>query len=191
MYSLNGEELNPMIYGNIESFVQSWLAEHFKTSEKEIDKLLKCQTATLYLLIWPVMEQRLFSGFMKQNEILNAAKKYSPYYEQLSIDSDVEYFFYRYQKPNLYRHLKHGRYFCDTDKILKKEYYQLTSVEKLQLMFFVVYRYRNNIFHGSKGIESWIQYSEQIKKCIVFMTKIVDCQKKNFPTEQDEKNESI
>ena len=36
---------------------------------------------------------------------------------------------------------------------------------------------RNNIFHGSKSIDKWINYSEQINYCLIGMMKIADCMK--------------
>lgn len=56
-------------------------------------------------------------------------------------------------------------------------YKKITSEDKLALMFYVVYRYRNNIFHENKGIMSWTQDTEQIEKCISFMI-IIDCANK-------------
>ena len=164
----------------VKKAVYDWLAKIYSTDSNLIIDLLECQMATTYLLIWPVMEQNLFSGFMKHECIESTANRYAPYYEDLSIEEDVKYFHERYQNGRIYRNLKHGNYKTEIDSIINKNYDMLTKKEKLQLMLFVVYRYRNNIFHGSKGLNSWLQYSNQIEKCISFMMKIVDCHEKNF-----------
>lgn len=44
---------------------------------------------------------------------------------------------------------------------------------KLKLILFVVYRFRNNIFHGNKGVNSWIQYTEQIRHCVQVMKVLI------------------
>ena len=160
--------------------VYDWLAHFYDTDTRNITSLLDCQIATTYLLIWPVMEQNLFSGFMKQDKIAETAERYVAHYSEMKIEKDVKYFYDRYQDRRLYRNLKHGTYYTEIDEILRKNYNTITPVEKLQLMIFVVYRYRNNIFHGSKGIDSWLQFSDQIEKCISFMMKIVDCHERYY-----------
>jgi len=164
----------------VKKHVYEWLANFYETDTNRITDLLECQIATTYLLIWPVMEQKLFSGFMKYNKISETAEKYVLYYNELGIENDVKYFYERYQNKHRYRNLKHNSNVPDVDNILNTPYDNLTSKQKLYLLFFVVYRYRNNIFHGSKGIESWTNYSLQIEKCISFMMKIVDCHEKHF-----------
>ena len=165
---------------NIKQHVYEWLANFYETDTRNITSLLDCQVATTYLLIWPVMEQNLFSGFMKQDKIAETATRYTLYYSEMNIEEDVKYFYDRYQNRRFFRNLKHGSYHTEVDDILKKRYNVLSPTEKLHLMIFVVYRYRNNIFHGSKGINSWLQFSEQIEKCISFMMKIVDCHEKHY-----------
>lgn len=45
--------------------VTAWLAQQFNTNDWNIKDMLKTQNATVYLLIWPIMEQSVFDGFMK------------------------------------------------------------------------------------------------------------------------------
>lgn len=166
---------------NINDEVQKWLADYYKTDRQNIKDMLNSQIATTYLLIWPVMEQNLCNGFMKLPEIKPLAQRCAPFYKQMGIEDDVKYFYNRYQDKARYRNLYYEteQRSYSIDKILRKKYELLLSTEKLELMIYVVYRYRNNIFHGSKGIDSWVQYSEQIEKCILFMMKIMDyCPKK-------------
>lgn len=60
------------------------------------------------------------------------------------------------------------------ENILKKKKECLTDNEKMQLALYVLYRYRNNIFHGNKGARSWNQYIEQIDQCVKTMAFIID-----------------
>ena len=166
--------------------VKEWLASYFETNSNKVDQMLENQLATTYLLIWPIMEQRLFEGFMKKEKIESAADMYKGYYMKMNANLNplVKYFHERYQDKDCYRRLKHGdEYTGKFDAIVKKKFTTLDYKEKLMLMFYVVYRYRNNIFHGSKGILSWAQYSEQIDKCIEFMMIIVDCYNENINKE--------
>ena len=34
---------------------------------------------------------------------------------------------------------------------------------------FVVYRFRNNIFHGNKRVDAWLRFQPQIQDCIRVM----------------------
>ena len=57
--------------------------------------------------------------------------------------------------------------------LLKKPLDKLSNCEKVFLIVVVVFRYRNNIFHGSKRVESWLQYEKQIKYCIQIMQCLI------------------
>ena len=41
------------------------------------------------------------------------------------------------------------------------------------MLLVVVYRFRNNIFHGNKGVDSWLQYRPQIEKCTNVMQHLI------------------
>lgn len=156
-----------------------WLASYFETTPKSIEDMLKNENATTYLLIWPVFEQMLFGGFMKKGDIQPVAQKYAPYYQELGVDVYVQHFHNRYQDHTRFRHLKHSDNYPCVDKMLAQNITDLTDEEKLTLVIYVVYRYRNNIFHGNKGIESWSCYTTQIEMCLNFMMSILDCAEKH------------
>lgn len=166
---------------DIKNFVYKCLADCYETDIANIDKAFKSQTATMYLLIWPTLEKVLFDRYAKYEKIEEVADKYQEFYAEMEIEQDVRYFYDRYQDKEKYRQLRHSRYgYEEISDILNKRYELLSLKEKLQLMLFVVYRYRNNIFHGSKGLESWIRYSLEIEKCLLFMAKIISCHTKHF-----------
>lgn len=49
--------------------VYYWLATRYQTDNDSIKRMLDNQVATVYLLIWPIMEQEIFSGFMKKSRL--------------------------------------------------------------------------------------------------------------------------
>ena len=179
-------------YRMLDKETLKWLAMNIdpdKTSnEEEIKDMLRNQVAVSYLLIWPILEQRHFSGFMKVGQIRDASFQLYRYYSELSPDLDyiVEHFFHRYNisknenNPCLKR-LQPEHEINDYYKNLlrKKSYNEVLPREKISLLLFVIYRYRNNIFHGSKSIDKWINYSEQINYCLIGMMKIADCMKRH------------
>lgn len=155
--------------------VEEWLAGYFDTDTNRIEELLTNQLATTYLLIWPIFEQKFFNGFMKKSEIKRFAADHAECYGKMNSEYIIKYFHKRYQDNNNYHHLKHRDNCSDIDEILKKSYDKLKSEEKLALGLYVVYRYRNNIFHGNKGIKSWVNYKTQIEYCLQFMMRFIDC----------------
>ena len=56
--------------------VYAWLVRYLSSEEenskdkkmtpKDIQQLLKNENATLFLMIWSIMEQKIFDGFMKK-----------------------------------------------------------------------------------------------------------------------------
>ena len=182
--------------------VYTWLARQFPkksangsvtSSDIEsihyIQGMLKDERATAFLLVWPIMEQRLFHGFVldtddkrkRKNSMWYFSIDHASIYSDLNEDTVAEYFHQRYQHSNpeqYYYKLLHKteRPAVNThfDDILEKPFDNLTDQEKLYLMLFVTYRYRNNIFHGNKEITVWSQYKRQIVHCLTFMMSLID-----------------
>ena len=50
---------------------------------------------------------------------------------------------------------------------------ELSESDMIFMLVFVIYRFRNNIFHGNKGVGSWLQYKEQIKWCFTVMQLLI------------------
>ena len=180
--------------------ILSWLAKNIEWGNKElkngasideIQDMLRNQTAISYLLIWPILEQRQFDGFMDVESILSASKKLGQYYNKellTDLDDIVKYFFDRYNinkglNNEYYKALQpNGTVPPEIKAILKNKYYSSLSLfpeKKVMLLLFVIYRYRNNIFHGNKSIERWLDYKKQINYCLFGMMKIADCMKHN------------
>ena len=66
--------------------------------------------------------------------------------------------------------------------LIKKSFTELSTADKLFFLVFVVYRYRNNIFHGNKGVQSWLQYRDQIRRCTQVMQALVTHAERSAPT---------
>ncbi len=66
--------------------------------------------------------------------------------------------------------------------LLAKSVNRLSDAESVFLLSFVVYRFRNNIFHGNKGVNSWLSYTEQIELCIRSMMAFVNHAESRLPT---------
>ena len=172
-----------------------------------VETLLKNEKATAFFLVWPIMERKLFRGEVtissdprkkdKPNHIKNFSKDNANLYQRLRIkldgvestnfDSVASYFHNRFRCDAKYKKLFHCRkgrtekipndkHFYDL--ILDKEDFStLSDEDKLCLLLIVTFRYRNNIFHGNKHIEDWLDFSKQIEYCVEFMMQLIDAYK--------------
>ena len=57
--------------------------------------------------------------------------------------------------------------------ILATKFDALSDYQRIFMLLFVVFRFRCNIFHGNKGVESWLKYKEQIRFCIEVMQSLI------------------
>ena len=165
---------------DVDDKVTEWLARQFDTKHWNVTDLLRTQNATVYLLIWPIMEQKLFDGFMQAKKIDSFSEKMGEYFNEMDAEHKVRYFYNRYQDKEKYRRLTDSKNYPSMEEVLAKEYDALTGRDKMVIMMTTVYRYRNNIFHGNKAIGEWNKYSKEIKYCIEFMMSVVDVYKSFF-----------
>lgn len=154
--------------------IKRWLAKSLSTSQTNIDNIMREEKATTYLWVWSIFEQRVFNGFVRFPDLQNKAKEISGDFNSLGIDSIVNKFYSRYQNPKTFNNLKHKENAQIIKELLSKDFDILTDEQKMLLVLYVAYRYRNNIFHGNKGVMSWVHYTEQINDCITVMMKITD-----------------
>jgi hypothetical protein len=154
----------------------NWLASYLQQDVSEVAKLTEDQTAMEFLMTWSIFESDCFDGFCKIKDISAFSKKvvatkdnYPSTFPELA-----EYFHKRYQDKTKYANLVHGRTIPELENILAKELNDLHREDEAYLLSVVVYRYRNNIFHGNKGVSSWLRYNEQIRHCITIMRNLID-----------------
>lgn len=161
-----------------------WLANYFETTERYINEMMRDEKATSFLLIWPIFEQTVFGGFCQSKKLKLYAGKLEPYIDELDIDSMMLHFHNRYQNKNHYHHLCHQDKNVAISNMLKSSVTQLSDEDKIYFLLYVVYRYRNNIFHGNKGIKSWSHYTKEINYCMGFMMNVIDCYKTNIDSQE-------
>ena len=153
--------------------VYKWLSDYFEY-DKPFDEVLKDEKVTSFLLIWPIFEQKLFKEFATEKDICKVADKLGLNYNKYGVEEIVKYFYDRYQDSKKRKHLMHKSKAPFFINILEKDYNVMSDKEKTELLLYVVFRYRNNIFHGNKGIKSWTQYSKEINYCMTVMMNLLD-----------------
>ena len=153
----------------------SWLAYYLQQNEDEVIKLLEDKTATQFLITWSLLELACFQGYARFDNLDKfATQKSTDKNLTLSkLDEFIHFFHNRYQNDEYYKRLMHDK-ICEKMKMLrKKDFSEFSPSEKIYFAMVVIYRYRNNIFHGNKGVDSWLQYKTCILYCIGMMQLLI------------------
>ncbi|HHK8474829.1 TPA: hypothetical protein ACQYCW_004596, partial [Vibrio parahaemolyticus] len=149
----------------------AWYAKFIEQKEADVSDLFASKTATNFLMTWSIFETIHFGSFVKVADIQSVSLVIAnkSYVDFSSIDTAFKYFHYRYQDKSLKANLLHTQNIKRFEAILGKNEVQATKYEKVEFLIYVVYRYRNNIFHGNKGVSSWLAFDKQITKCVNLM----------------------
>ena len=145
---------------------------------------LKNPTALHFLIAWSLFESKCFDGFMKLQAIDDFADRLAnkESFDVECISVAAAHFHSRYQDQALYDHLIHKKNSPRMVNLLKANLGVLSPSDKVFAVAFTVYRFRNNIFHGNKGVDSWLQFGTQIELCTRAMQVFVSHRESVAPT---------
>jgi len=175
---------------------EDYLAKYYDSDKEQIKILANADYAVSFFLIWSIFESRFLKKWLGENKEFNFAalvdkppklkiRNFNAYLEKVRVLHE------RYHSNNKYwKNLVNKKYnsvYKNMDIIRKEAFNPEDKENVIRFGLYVVYRYRNNIFHGSKGIRSWLQFEEQIKTCIELMILFLEDSGITFP-ENDKKN---
>lgn len=169
-------KLNPVPekLGPMDTFDQ-WLADYLQQDLYQVERLLSDKTVTRFLIAWSLLESRYFEGFGYDKILSEFATKVTE--DDAFQDKDFlelgRYFRDRYQDEKRYKNLMHEKSSEEFDGILSEKSDTLSDYQLIFMLLFVVYRFRCNIFHGNKGVESWLKYKKQIGFCLRVMQSLM------------------
>lgn len=152
-----------------------WFANYLGQDAREVTRLLGDKTAIHFLIAWSIFESCCFDGFAKVEKLESfvrdslSTKGFKP----RELMDAANHFHNRYQDKELYGNLMWEQKSPKLNSILSKYFEALSADEIAFFIIFVVYRYRNNIFHGNKGVRSWLNFKPQIKLCIKVMQTLI------------------
>ena len=153
-----------------------WLAGYLQQDAVQVEHLLKDSTVTRFLIAWSLFESNCFDGFLKVSTFEKFSEKFvtTPGFSKENFLEAVAHFHIRYYKDSKhYKRLMHGQTSFAMSVILDKKLVELRESDMIFMLVFVVYRFRNNIFHGNKGVASWLEYEEQINWCLTVMQSLI------------------
>lgn len=152
--------------------LKQWLSVFYDIKLEEVESYFRNENVTGFLILWTIYEQKLFNGFFRLHTLERFCNEYT-WEWKTELDEAFIHFHNRYQDSVKYRNLCHSEAASDIGEILQLTVDKIDLKRKLKLILFVVYRFRNNIFHGNKGVNSWIQYTEQIRHCVQVMKVLI------------------
>lgn len=146
-----------------------WLAHTLGQPIEEVSYLLSQEMAIEFLMSWAIFESRCFSGFMKLEHLDPFADRIVKHemFCATILREHFDHFHARYQDQAKRRNLFHQQR-CERFKEIAEAPARTSSAH--DIVFFcsaVAYRFRNNMFHGRKGVRSWLYYKEQIERCSI------------------------
>lgn len=156
--------------------IKQWLQGNLECKSSDINMLYSSKTGLDFLLVWNIFEVKLFDKYCTKDKLHNVAIRVSESVRCGELQKFIEHFHYRYHTDKVkYRNLKHGSSpILIPDEVVKNRLQCSTVQDKLHFLLFVLFRYRNNMFHGNKGLINWLQYDEQIRLCTEAMCIFVD-----------------
>ena len=169
----------------------SWLAEMLGESRSDVERILTSETATQFLIAWSLFESKCFSGFLKASAIESFGQRVvDESFSALEVGEQLDHFHKRYKNKKLLQNLLYTSKTADLvvsrfQRCLDTELVSMSANDRVFFVVFVIYRFRNNVFHGNKGVQSWLAYDRQIRLCTRAMQALVSHAEKVRPTLQD------
>lgn len=152
----------------------AWYADLLGERETEVRGLMNDGGAVRFLIAWSLFESRCFKESASEREIRDLSSRIvGEGFDGARLSAPMEHFHERYQDKSRLRHLLNKRPGEYLTELLRRPVGDLTPSERVFVVLFVVFRFRNNIFHGTKGVQTWIQYGEQIRLCTEAMQAVI------------------
>lgn len=149
-----------------------WLGNYLGKNRDAVSEYFTSKYVSSFLILWTIFEQELFNGYAKKRKLKHFRLDGFQFDDKLN--KCFEYFHDRYQDKKKFNNLRHRDSFSEIDLILNTQKDRVNEENRLLLLLYVVYRYRNNIFHGSKGVQSWLSYKKEIELCVDIMKILID-----------------
>lgn len=153
---------------------KKYIESEFKNSAgKDYEEVL--EIASDFLILWSFYENYFYLSGIDNLDLLKIEQRINTRFKEvLDIEDIYIHFKNRYKRDSSKVDLLFNgrnqlrRKFID---ILNKELVNTISQEKQLFLSIVLYRYRNNILHGSKDYREWLDYKEEIIKLTDFIYK--------------------
>jgi hypothetical protein len=146
---------------------EQWLGTLLDQPEAEVRRIVRSKTALRFLIAWSMFESKCFGGVVTQKGLEPFAKHLNDErFDSSLIAKHTAHCHGRYQDPDRYRNLMHRQASKKLHALVRLPLNAIAPEDSIFLVTFVIYRFRNNMFHGNKKVQSWLAYREQIGLCV-------------------------
>ena len=160
-----------------------WLGTILNESELEIRRTLNDETALHFLIAWSLFEARCFEKYVQAKKLRDFAENVaSQGFSVVRLSLQFDHFYTRYceqprSKSQLSNLLHDSEKATDVGRAVRTclamEKQKFTEADRIFFVCAVIYRFRNNMFHGSKGVQSWLRYKQEIELCTTAMQELI------------------
>ncbi len=159
----------------------NWLKRYFNLPYTT-DAFEKVNNSLDFLWVWSVFEAKFLDhndGAKKfGDQMIDLGEKYSTKFSEL--DDTFKFFFDRYfingqVTDNFNRLGLRSKVRARVESILKAS--SPTNKDKLQFLFIVIYKFRCNLFHGSKDPLLWKDFDPVFYQINLFLIRFLDTYK--------------
>lgn len=161
--------------------------ENLESTEYILKELIYCSSINdieeimNFALLWNMFEGRIFGKYIKKSGIDEKTPKIAKYIKEEVIDDAFSYFKNRYveEEEGKYK-FKHLYLDRTLNKTAIETIYETLKVnscmkeEKVKIILYIIYRLRNNLFHGEKEAYELYAQNEMFGVCNSF---IIECLK--------------
>lgn len=141
--------------------------EHEINIKEEIIKLIKddenLEISGQFMVLWSLFEKKFCNCDANKSKLKTIAEKYNTLFDKDILKQVFEGMVKRYKNEECFNNLRFRRdnYKNEVRGILDNN--NATDEEKLRAILYIIYRYRNNLAHGEKNIETLIKQRENFE----------------------------
>lgn len=156
--------------GDYKKYIKSEFENSVGENYKEI-----IEVASDFLILWSFYENEFYLSGINNLNLVKIKERINGEFREISdIDNIYIHFKNRYKEENSKVDSLFGErenFKVEFINILQKESEYVTEKEKQQFLSIILYKYRNNMLHGSKDYREWLDYKEEIIKLTDFIYK--------------------
>jgi len=154
---------------------------------KDISKIEEVRN---FALLWNMFEDQIFGNSMNKTKIDEMNDKISKAISEIVVEKTFQFFSDRYTNENDGRSKFDGlkldkKNFCSRDEIEdiygKLKLKDCDKKEKTRIILYILYRLRNNLFHGEKEAREFYSQNEMFKVCNDFIIECLETYDKYTP----------
>lgn len=159
--------------------IKEWLAKQNNCGIGNIEEIYSSEIGIDFLLVWSLYENKCFNFYVNPGKFDDFSNINENIYGEL--EEEINHFYERYRtKENNFKNL--GLKHKVENEIIKilDDFDDETEANKIFFLLHVIYRFRNNMFHGEKLVYTWFsEYKTQIEHCITAMQKLIENKTRN------------